>query len=341
VSDKHSLKCTSCAAPLEYFSGERIITCRYCGTTIVLEDGVAGVTTVDCHRVVTNHVRQDTLHKSLQIFLSARRLAPGNLLEDLEWGNILGRYLPYWVLDCHSTTCWTGSSVQVYSEHDKDDRTHTKTRYVPRDGSFDENLHWPVYGRRADEHWGQDALVPGGLRLRPDWGSYPLGWFGFERAPASDLAEGGIAFEPKTLCTELHLIHGQLDEREALESAKEELRLRGWKKAKRRVSVLQHCQTTVRCTDSSFVHVPFWWLEYSYDSKSYRALFHGGTGDLLCAEYPVADGYKLLISALCACLVTGLLLMAAPASWWRMGILVALWAVVLAQALGTIWTNEH
>lgn len=379
MAESTTLSCPSCGAPTPHAHGDSVVLCSYCGSAILTSEGDGPRGRVEAHYVLENTIHGEDLDGTLRRALRKRLLASRILGDVIRRKDPQARLLPYWVVRVHAETRWTGSDVLHHVEERKgaprddpawsfDDEAesptgiplsprpssshrsvHHEKRYVPRDGSFENRHSWPVYGRRGEEFWGQDALRPGGPALRPDWGNYPLGLFGASRAKPIDLLRSRKPFAVDDLPETMALLAGHVDPREAERQAREEIEAAAWKQAKGRVSVLHECKTSVRIEETALVHLPLWWIDYEWRGKSYHALFAGDTGTLLALSYPVSPWIKVLVTLLSAFVTTLLasLLEGArlPPTAERLlrGLVGLLWIVTLLHGLWTAateWNTE-
>jgi hypothetical protein len=300
---REQLSCKSCGAPIEYLSGEAVLTCGYCGGTLMLA-GMGNIIPVEKHYVLAPKVDRAGMERMIRTWMGQGFFKPKDLPERATIQEPQGIVLPFWVVACRSFTQWSGQNRRTRTVG-SGKHSRTETYWVPASGSFQNNHNWTVYARRGEEWFGIDALNPGAVKTAADWGGFFLGFgMGSETSQGVNLMQGATAFNVKEIPEGMAIKNGQINQQQAEQEANGQIQRFSRAQADGMVTTLTDCDTQVSVDGTYLVHLPLWIWTYGYEGKSFRMLLNGHNGAIIKGEHPVGK-YDKLIVALIALLVLG------------------------------------
>jgi len=275
-----SVKCSSCGAPLPYKHGENLLHCNYCGSTTMLADYDNIVQIAEPFIIPNRGKKSDVMHECRK-WMSEGVFKAADLPQKSQFKRIEPRYLPFWVVNAHATTKYSGSS----GRNDVD-------------GSREEKVAWVVYARTdPGEFFGFRALNPGAKSTSADWGDFPLRMnVGTTESQGIDLVTGREAFDQK-LVGDTEVINGQIAREEAIEKANNEIARYSRLKIADEVGNISSFDSDINVENTDLVYLPLWSVEYAYGRKNYRILMHGHTGRVIAGEAPVGKWDKTVVLA--------------------------------------------
>ncbi|MFH0793970.1 MAG: hypothetical protein V2A74_08060 [bacterium] len=297
ASNKKELQCSSCGAPVPYLEGEALLNCPYCGMTIMLGD-FDKIVKVEEHLMVPLHTDKTDVTRLCREWLSKGFLTASDADELARFDEVKGLFRPFWAVNIDAKSFWSGMDRRTrIVGSGKSQRT--ETYYVPVNGEFDEEFHWAVFARQdEDNYFGLEALNPGKRAFNADWGAFILNFGLGDRA--SDKTDLTLMAEPFNIAktSGLEILNGQLVRDVAEQNACNGVREYHRQLASRKCSSLSNCDTTTYIRKTSLIYTPLWFVKYSYKTKAYRFLVHGGMGSIIKGEYPVGKYDKALVVTL-------------------------------------------
>lgn len=145
-------------------------------------------------------------------------------------------------------------------------------------GTEQMDFYWKILGRRQGDFPVQEYKVPLSAKVP----------FSIEEA-----MEGAM-------------LNGEMNEDEAKELAKQEIAAHMQRLLAEKVDKFETCETETKFGESEFLHVPVWFLEFSYGGKPYKLYIEGSGGEVVKGEIPPSDflgGEMKIIMGIAAALI--------------------------------------
>lgn len=122
-----TMECKGCGAKIEVGGNESAVTCPYCGSSYVLAQKQEEIIVPD--GVIPFKIDKNSAREIIGKWLKKRYLAPNELKNLYQRGDVFGMYVPYWTFDADARAEYTGMGGRYRTEHyrDKDGNTHTRT----------------------------------------------------------------------------------------------------------------------------------------------------------------------------------------------------------------------
>lgn len=140
----HSIRCSHCGAPVEFKPGEIIATCKYCGSTTVIETGQAFNFE---HSLILNKFDQTSIDAPIQNWMQSGFLKPGDLAirsKVLEKNLV---YLPFWVVSAETKSTYKGIFERI-------------SPAIVKEGKISKEYDWLVLAREASGFPTHEYKVP-------------------------------------------------------------------------------------------------------------------------------------------------------------------------------------
>lgn len=293
---RKEVKCAACGAPIPYLEGEAVLTCDYCGGSLILH-GMDKVIPVERHLMVRNRFPQKALEKNIRAWMAEGFFKAEDYDERARRVKAEGVYLPFWVVSATGKSFWSGMDRRTRSRGSGKNR-RTETYYVPENGEFELPHQWKVYARRNESRFGLTSLNKGGKATVPDWGGFWLSLnFGESEGGGTDFLSVSEPFTMEAVTEKMAITNGQITQEQAEAEARDEILEFHRGIAHKKTDKLMSCQTTVDITETALVHVPLWWFTYDYYGKKYQLLLNGHSGQVVKGEAPVGEYDKVVLSA--------------------------------------------
>lgn len=304
-AERKSLNCKGCGAPIDYLAGEATLTCGYCGNTTMLAT-MGTILPVEKHFLLAPRVDKTAMEAEIRKWMGVGFFKPKDLPEKGVLGAPQGIVLPFWVVACRAFTQWSGQNRRTRTVG-SGKHSRTETYYVPASGTFEDNHNWSIYARRGEEWFGIDALNPGAVKTAADWGGFFLNFgLGNETSQGMNLLQGATAFDIKAITEGMSIKNGQINQEQAEQEARGQITRFSRATADGKVDTLSDCDTQISVDGTYLVHVPLWVWSYQYETKNFRLLLNGFTGQIIKGEHPVGKYDKLIVLLVVLLLVGGI-----------------------------------
>ena len=294
--DITTVKCDACSAQTSFEANVVSGSCPFCGNPIVVASGTI-------HR----NIQPKSLlpfaidkKKALEVYsnwLKELWFAPSDLLQlATQEGKLIGMYIPYWTYDANTSTSYTGERGEEHTETEEYETTEngetiTRTRTVTR------TVWYPVSGNVSNVF--DDTLVNASRSL-PKTNS--------DKLEPWDL-KNLVPFNPSFLSgykTESY----QIELKEGFEIAKSRME----DVIRENISLdIGGVQQRILFMNTTYNHItfkhillPLWISAYRYQSKTYRFMINGRTGEVQ-GERPYS-WVKITLTVLAALAVITLLI---------------------------------
>ena len=138
------IRCSHCGAPVEFKPGEIIATCKYCGSTTVIETGQAFNFE---HSLILNNYSQEQIENLVRDWMRSGFMKPGDLAKKSKIEEKSLVYLPFWVVSAEATTKYKGIFERISPP-------------IVKEGQIQKEYNWLVLAREAAGFPARDYDVP-------------------------------------------------------------------------------------------------------------------------------------------------------------------------------------
>ncbi|MGQ9721346.1 MAG: hypothetical protein ACUVXA_08500 [Candidatus Jordarchaeum sp.] len=153
------ISCDHCGAPLKYSSGEIIVTCPYCGYTVVIDVGKPF--TLE-HSLLPSNFNEKKAIDSVKSWMKHSFIAPGDLARRAKFTDVQLQFLPFWIIPITANSTFRGLF----------ERTGPR---IEKKGSIKKNYNWIVFGQRKTEFPTREFDIPLEGRMPYDFRKIPEG----------------------------------------------------------------------------------------------------------------------------------------------------------------------
>jgi len=261
-----TVKCGSCGAETTFTPNVTSSECDFCGSPMVAKQG-------ESHNVI----KPKTLipfkidsKKSIELFnnwLKNLWWAPNALKSRAKSDKLKGIYIPYWTYDSRTNTSYSGERGVNYQEQESYTNSEGKTaqRTVTK-------VHWTRVNGRVNDVF-DDVLVVASRSLPVKYMDRLEPWNFSQLIPYEDKFLTGFKTESY-----------QVDVKEGFEEAKGKMDVIIEKTIKRDIGG-DHQRISSKNTqynNITFKHIllPIWISAYKYNSKTFRFMINGQTGEV-------------------------------------------------------------
>jgi ribosomal protein S27E len=283
-------KCPNCGANVEFSGATHASECPFCAAPIVVDTGAERK--IKPQAVIPFALDEKSAHKAMVAWLGRLWFAPNRLLEFTRAGRAMkGVYVPYWTFDADTDSQYSGAKGVHYYETrtvtaNVNGKTETrqeqvqKTRWYPASGAvargFDDvmaiaSTSLPARLGEGLEPWDLSQLQP----YKPDY----LAGFQAEGYTVA-LADGNATAKQK--------MAGVIEQDVRRDIGGD-------------VQRIDSVSTSYSAETFKHILLPIWIAAYKYNSKTYRFLVNGQTGEVQ-GERPYSV-WKITFAALGAAIL--------------------------------------
>ncbi|MGQ9719255.1 MAG: hypothetical protein ACUVWK_05405 [Nitrososphaerales archaeon] len=138
------IRCSNCGAALTFKPGEIIVTCGYCGFTVVVSTHKAFVLE---HSMIVNKRDELEVEKDLRAWMGSGFLKPKDLAKRAKIVEKELQYLPIWIVPISASTRYKGIFERI-------------TPPIVKEGNIDKSYNWLILGRKASKFPTREYRVP-------------------------------------------------------------------------------------------------------------------------------------------------------------------------------------
>ncbi len=153
------ISCSNCGAPLKYSAGEIVVTCSYCGYTVVIDVGKPF--TLE-HSLLPSNFDEKRAVKYVKSWMKSSFIAPGDLSWRAKFTEVQLYFLPFWVVPLTASTTFRGLFERMGPR-------------IEKRGSINKKYNWVVYGQRRTEFPTREFDIPLEGRMPYDFRKIPKG----------------------------------------------------------------------------------------------------------------------------------------------------------------------
>ena len=262
-----TVKCTSCGAESSMKPNVTSDFCPFCGTALVLTNGTLQ-TEIKPQAVLPFKIPQKQSFALFKDWINGLWFAPDGLKKYADnHEKLSGMYIPYWTYDADTTSRYSGQRGEYYyiTETYKDSDGNTQTREV-------QQTRW-YSASGTVSHSFDDILTLGSHSLPANYAQELEPWDLEQLAPFNEQYLSGFRTESY-----------QVDVKEGFEIAKQRMDgvIDGLVREDIGGDTQQVHNINTTYNDITFKHVllPIWISAYRYNSKVYRFMVNGRTGEV-------------------------------------------------------------
>jgi len=289
-TEVRATKCPNCGASVEFGGASHATECPFCAGPIVVDTGAERK--IKPQAVIPFALDEKSAHNAMVAWLGRLWFAPNRLLEFTRAGRAMsGVYVPYWTFDADTHSQYTGAkgvhyyetrtvTVNVNGKNETRQEQVQKTRWYPASGNvtrgFDDVM--AIASTALPAHLGE-GLEPWDLaQLQPYKADYLAGFQAEGYTVA--LADGNATAKQKM---------ARVIEQDVRYDIGGD------------VQRIDKIVTNYSAETFKHILLPIWIAAYKYNTKTYRFLVNGQTGEVQ-GERPYSV-WKITFAALAATLL--------------------------------------
>ncbi|MGY3803173.1 hypothetical protein ACWNT8_03800 [Pigmentibacter ruber] len=297
------VSCASCQASFDYSPDDYIHLCPFCSAGFIIDPDEGAKDLIGDHYIIPSTIQKENLESIFNEWITKRYHNPGKIKSEF---SILGSYgiiLPYWVISAEAHTFWSGHSAKknLYPGRVRD----LASGFIKEEGRFSRRYRWAILARKSPkEHWGLERLHHPRESVNVDWEGFPLDeTMGVQDEGLKPIYEAKVPFKYEQT-NEIAVASIQTRETSAVARAKDQINEYHRRMVKTKVGTLYEHRTEIEVVGLHIVHIPFWYIRYSFSPKSLfkffttvrerRILIQGYTKAVLDAELPLNNSDKVM-----------------------------------------------
>lgn len=138
------ISCEHCGAPLKYSSGEIIVTCPYCGYTVVIDVGKPF--TLE-HSLLPSNFDEKKAINIVKSWMKSSFIAPTGLALMAKFTDVHLYFLPFWIIRLTATSKYHGLFERMGSP-------------IEKKGTINKRYNWVVFTQRKTEFPTREFDIP-------------------------------------------------------------------------------------------------------------------------------------------------------------------------------------
>jgi len=240
------------------------ITCPHCGAPLPLQQGEIIVVCQYCssaiqlkanakyflkHSMIPAKSDEAAITESVHAWMSGGFYKPDDLARKAKIRKMECTYMPFFVFDVKAKLSYGGKLTRLGPAVDKT-------------GTIERDMQWKVLARRASKFPTMEYKIP---------------------------LAGKVDFDVGKMVKGASFLNAEMDEVEAMEVAKEQVRNHLLQLAAKDVDDIARSDIECKFDSTEFVHAPVWRVMYEYKKAFYKMYMDGATGDTIRAEVPPPD----------------------------------------------------
>jgi len=278
------LRCTSCGAPMHPQSGMALVVCEYCGAVTTM--GAAGAQLFQKHFMLENKIAQEAAMTAGGQWLN-KGLLRRKVAERSELGEVVLRYVPYWVIPTSVVADFQGTKGSGVAQM-RSESTAGKAAGIAVFA-----LQMAGAAQRAQQHKGNVNVQPQIIRVRDriqlQFQIPVVAVRGYNKYQPDDGFQFQVANKmsfDKRRSGGIEVMSGDVSEAEAKQQAAALAQKFAEKEARKRVDTLESIQVYPTAVDGELLHAPVWFMSYQHKGKSMFILVDGHAGVVMDGERP-------------------------------------------------------
>ncbi len=283
--------CPNCGAQVEFSGATHATQCPFCASPVVVDTGTQRH--IKPQALIPFSLTEDEARKAMIAWMGGLWFAPNTLLEYARKGRAMnGIYVPFWSFDASTRSRYSGERGEYYYET-RSVRVRVNGRMETRQEQVRHTRWHQASGRVARDF--DDVLVMASTSLPARLGEELTPWDLTALVPYTAEFLSGFQAEGYTV----PLAEGDARAKDRMSAVIAQDVRRDIGGDEQRIRSID-----TDWSDETFKHVllPVWTAAYKYNSKSYRFLVNGQTGEVQ-GERPWSIwkiGFAVLLAALLA-----------------------------------------
>jgi len=244
------------------------LSCSNCGAPLEYEPGEIIVTCKYCgftnvietgraftleHSMIVNRFDAQGVEGLVREWMRSGFLKPKDLEKASKVSEISLTYLPFWIVPVEAKSHYKGLFERIGPR-------------IVKEGDISKRYDWLVLGREASEFPTSEYKVP---------------------------LEDKIPFNITKIQQGAKVLNSEVDGSEAVDMAKQQIELQHEFLVKQDVDRIVEIKTDMSVGSTVYLHAPIWFIAYTYKDNNYRVILDGATGDVVKADIPPVEEFKL------------------------------------------------
>lgn len=244
------------------------INCSHCGAPLPVQPGEILVTCSYCgftsvietgkafefeHSLILNSVQAAQVAEVVRSWMGNSFIAPKDLVKKSGIAEQNLVYLPFWIVSADAKTHYKGVFERISPP-------------VEKEGDIENHYDWLVLARHKTD---------------------------FPTRSYHISLSGKIPFEATKIDRGAKILNSEIDSKEAVEQAKDEIDNLHEYLAKDKIDRVIDAKTELEVSETSYLHAPVWFVTYGYRNSRYQVLLDGSSGEVIKGDLPSGD-FKLL-----------------------------------------------
>ncbi len=284
-SEATSLKCPNCGGSISPQFGEMIITCEYCGTSVLL--GSDGWRSIQKHTMLTpdfgdrNRVNAE-IHALMDRGILHRHLEEDSTLEDMNLGMI-----PYWIVSASARTSIVATDVA--SNVGQTVTEAALLGLMMGGGGFGRRGRFYMGGPMMGAMMGSSMMAgQGGIRKTYEMDTN----YNFPVVAVKALVEyqpkdyqfrldRRTFFDISKIPKDVKVLNGDIGEEAANYQTKALVSQLQSDRAHAQYHMIQQLQTQVDISETELLHVPIWFIRFDHSGDKIVLVIDGNQGNVI------------------------------------------------------------
>jgi predicted RNA-binding Zn-ribbon protein involved in translation (DUF1610 family) len=144
-----SINCPKCGGPLNLTTGEVIVTCPYCGSSVRIRSDKPFLLR---HSMLSAKLDRNAALGTIQAWMQGGIMKPDDLRRASTIVSLDDLYLPFYVFEVDATTTYQGVLTRLGTSE-------------PRSGQLVRNYFWKILARRSGDYAVEDYHIPLALKV--------------------------------------------------------------------------------------------------------------------------------------------------------------------------------
>jgi DNA-directed RNA polymerase subunit RPC12/RpoP len=153
------ISCDHCGAPLRYSSGEIVVTCPYCGYTVVIDVGKPF--TLE-HALLPSNFNEKKAINLVKSWMKSSFIAPTGLALRAKFTDVQLYFLPFWIIPLTATSKYRGLFERMGPR-------------IEKKGTINKRYNWVIFTQRRTEFPTREFNIPLEGRMPYDFRKIPEG----------------------------------------------------------------------------------------------------------------------------------------------------------------------
>jgi DNA-directed RNA polymerase subunit RPC12/RpoP len=273
--------CSNCGATTSFDPGTRTLRCPFCGSEIAVRSSGAALPTITSPQLVLPFkVTNDQSTEQIREWLGSSFFAPGDVKSRAALDRGQGTYVPFWRFDADAHSVWEGEVSQTHTRQVPQTFTNSSGKQETRMVSEQYQTWHPRSGTHAGQHrtfvcasTGLTQAEADRLMPFPETGMLTY---------SNDVLVGFSSEEPG------------VDEDGAWQAGEARIREAERDACAREVERLTRADITLSNRRTALCYLPVWLHTYRYESKDFRVLVNGYTGEIV-GDRPISKAKVILV----------------------------------------------